>query len=93
MKSVGQQLGDVYVEIEKTLFEADIRGMKPNYDIKAFRAGTKIFLSVLMDKMWELSEAEEMSMENRTKMATKAGEDIRRLVQVYTGIDTHTLYE
>jgi hypothetical protein len=32
-----------------------------------------------------------MSMEDRAKMAQRAGEDLRKLIHTYTGLDTHKL--
>lgn len=91
---IGEKISPILVEIEDALweFEADI-GFKPGYTDDGFRAGIKIFMSVLMDRIWELQDDENIDMETRKAMATKAGEDVRNLVKTYTGIDTHKLYE
>ncbi len=65
---------------------------KPEYTIEGFRAATKIFMSVLMDKIWELQSNENMDMQDRVKMVQKIGDDVRKLVKTYTDIDTHELY-
>lgn len=91
---IGKKLSPILVEIEDTLWEFECySGRKPEYTEEAFRASIKIFMSALMDKMWEVQNFDEMSMEDRGNMATKAGESVRELVKTYTGLDTHKLYE
>ena len=91
---LGKKLSPILVEIENLIFDFEINdGSKPNYDIEAFRATSKIFMSALMDKAYELQDLEKMEFEDRMNMAQKAGEDLRALVKVYTNIDTHDLYK
>ena len=91
---IGEKLSPVLVEIEDALleFEAYV-GDQPNFTDDGFRAGIKIFMSVMMDKAFNLQSNEDMSMDTRIKMITKLGEDTRSLIKTYTDIDTHTLYE
>lgn len=90
----GQQLSEILVEVEDALWDFQIhRGGKPDFTEKGFRAAIKIFMDVLLDKMWELGEADNIQQSDREAMGRKAGEDIRRLVKTYTGIDTLTLYK
>lgn len=67
-------------------------GSKPDFTPETFRAAIKIFQSVMLDKMWELQESEGMDLNDRMKMATSLGEDIRAMVKTYVNIDTHNLY-
>lgn len=91
---IGEKLSPVLSEIEDTLWEYEAyNGSKPGYTIKGFRAAVKIFMSVLADKIWELQSDENIEMEDRLKIAQKCGEDVRKLVKVYTDIDTHKLYK
>lgn len=91
---IGEKITPILIEIENTLWEFEVEnGSKPNYPIEAFRAITKIFMSVLMDKMFELQSNEEMRQEDREAMAYKAGEDLRAFVKKYTDVDTHELYK
>lgn len=91
---IGEKLSPILEEIEYALWEFEANGgSKPNYTIEGFRGGIKIFISVIMDKIWELQQDESISMEDRMNMAQKAGEDIRKLVKTYTDIDTHSLYQ
>ncbi len=90
---IGKKISPILEEIEITLFEFEANvGMKPEFTDDGFRAGIKIFSSVLMDKIWELQENENISIEDRINMVQKVGEDIRKLVKIYTDIDTHKLY-
>lgn len=90
---IGKQLSPILCEIEQTLLEFECNsGLKPEYTTDAFRASIKIFMSVMMDKLWELQEKENISMDDRMKMAEKLGSDIKNLVKIYTDINTLTLY-
>lgn len=66
-------------------------GKKPNYSDSDFRSAIIIFHTALMDKMWDLQESEKMSNEDRENMAQRCGEELRKLVKTYAGIDTHEL--
>ncbi len=91
---IGEELSTVLSEIEETLWDYEANsGAQPEYTLLGLRAATKIFMSVLMDKLWNLQENENMPMEERIKMVTKAGQDIHDLVKTYTDIDTFDLYK
>jgi hypothetical protein len=90
----GEKITPILIEIENAIWEHDFANIgKPNYSIEAFRASIKIFMSILMDKMWELQCNEKLNIEDKSNMAQKAGEELRKLVKTYTNIDTHSLYE
>jgi hypothetical protein len=91
---IGKSLSPVLAEIEETLweFECDMPH-KPCYTTEGFRAGIKIFMSVMMDKIWELQQEEKITMDDRMKMVEQCGKDVRALIKVYTNIDIHSLYE
>lgn len=93
MKSIGENIHPILNEIEETLLEFEANtGSKPNYPPESLRSAAKIFMSVLMDKIWELQEDEKISMEDRCNMAEQCGKDVRKLIKTYTGIDSHTFY-
>ncbi len=93
-ESIGEKLSPKLEEIEATLLEYEEQELgQPLYTEAGFRAAVKIFLSVIMDEMWDLQVDIGMSMEDRLVMAEEAGNDIRKLIMKYTGIDTHTLYK
>ena len=91
---IGQKISPILSVIENALWEFEVNnGCKPEFTEKGFRAATKIFMSALTDKMWELQENEDLTLTDRENMATKAGEAVRNFVKVYTNIDTHDLYK
>ncbi|MDA3781160.1 MAG: hypothetical protein PF487_13185 [Bacteroidales bacterium] len=91
--SIGKKLSPVLDEIEQSLWEYEVEfGNKPDYTLNGFRAGIKIFMSVMMDKVWELQQNEKITMDDRIKMVEQLGKDVRKLIKIYTDIDTHELY-
>jgi len=91
---IGQKISPVLEEIEATLWEFEYHSaVKPEYTMDGFRGGVKIFMSVMMDKMWELQDKDGISSSARIAMAEKLGNEVRSLVKIYTNIDTHELYE
>jgi hypothetical protein len=94
MTTIGQKISPILEEIENTLWEFEaFNGSKPEYTEAGFRAATKIFMSVIMDKMWELQDKENITLEDRGNMAVNAGEAVREFVKTYTNIDMHDLYK
>lgn len=91
---IGKKLSPILVELENALWEHDVKlGVKPEFTDDGLRAAMKIFMSVIMDKMYTLQSHEKIELEDRIKMATKLGDEVRALVKVYTNIDTHDLYK
>lgn len=91
---IGEKLSPILEELEKAIWSFEVYNLgKPNYTEDGFRASIKIFMSTLIDKIWELQEKEGMDIENRGKMVEKAGEELRKFVKTYTDIDTHELYK
>ena len=91
--SVGKSISQILAEIEDVLWEFQAHGgLKPEFTEEGFKGAVKIFIDVMMDKMWELQEGEGISQEDRVKMGEKLGVDIRNLIKNYTDIDTHELY-
>jgi len=64
---------------------------KPNYSNRDFMNTLLIFQTALMDKMYNNQDYDKMDLENRSKMATKCGLDLRKLIHTYTGLDTHKI--
>jgi hypothetical protein len=91
---IGQKLQPILNELEGTIIEFNaFDGSKPNYPPESLRSATMIFMSVLMDKIWEVQEFDKMDFEDREVMAIRAGEDIRKLIHTYTGLDSHDFYK
>ena len=90
---LGLQLSPILDELELAILENSARKLKPCYPDSAIVAASQIFLDVLMDKMFNLQEKENMTLESRCDMAEKAGADLRRLIKTYTDLDSHDFYK
>ena len=62
---------------------------KPNYSNRDFMNATIIFQTALMDKMFDNQDYDDMSIEDRFNMAESCGNELRKLIHTYTGLDTH----
>jgi hypothetical protein len=91
---IGEKISPILSEIESTLWEFEARyEKKPGYTTDGFRASIKIFMSAMMDKIWDLQENEKIDFETRCNMAEKCGQEVRKIVKTYTNIDPHDLYK
>jgi hypothetical protein len=79
----------IFSEIANGLLE--VAEIKPNYSDNAMLDVTLIFQSVFMDKIFDNQNFDNMPIGDRLNMAQKAGEDLRKLIHTYTGLDTHEL--
>jgi len=66
-------------------------GLKPNLSKRDFFNSLLIFQNALMDKLFDLQDYDNLELLQREKMATKCGEDLRKFIHTYTGLDTHKL--
>ena len=91
---IGKKLSPILEEIEMTLLEftANEHTGKPEFTDEGFRASIYIFMTVFMDKIYNLQEDENIAMEDRMNMVENAGNDLRNLIKKYTDIDTHKIY-
>ena len=64
---------------------------KPNYTNREFMNCVIIFQNAMMDKIYDTQEYDNMPIDERVKMATKCGEDLRKFIHTYTGLDTHNV--
>jgi hypothetical protein len=76
---------------ELSLSFLSIAGTKLDYHDKSLFNATLIMQEVLMSKMYDLQEEEQIPMQQRAEMATKCGEELRKLIKTYTGLDTYKL--
>jgi hypothetical protein len=89
MKLIGTQLNPILEEIERAILEFDVRYASPHgFSDAGFRASIFIFISAFTDKIHELQERENMSVEDRVEMVKEAGKEINRLIKVYTNFET-----
>lgn len=92
--TIGEKIEPVLIEIESLMIEYDFYARKPySFSDDAFRAISKIFINGLLDKMWSLQESENIDFQDRLNMSEKAGNETRKLIKTFTGIDSHDFYK
>jgi hypothetical protein len=64
---------------------------KPNFSNDALLDATLIFQTVLFDKVHDLQVDENMKLKYGLEMAESLGNELRKLIKIYTGLDTHDL--
>lgn len=91
--TIGEAISPILSEVEEALWEHEaMNAGPPMFTDDGMRASIKIFMSVLMDRMWRLQRNENMSMEDRMKMAETLGSEMHKMVKTFTDIDTKELY-
>ncbi len=63
-------------------------GNKPNFSNDALLDATFIFQTVLFDKVHDLQTDEKMKLKHGLEMAESLGNELRKLIKVYTNLDT-----
>lgn len=61
---------------------------KPNFTNRHFMNTIIIFQNALMDKMYDNQEYDDMDIEDRLKMVETCGNELKKLIHTYTGLDT-----
>lgn len=92
-KSLGENLAPILSEIEDTILDSHQYNTKPNYPDEALKYAASIFLSVIMDKMYDKQCKDAIEFDLKCNQATECGNEIRQLVLKYTGIDTFDLFK
>lgn len=93
-ENLGIQISPILEEIEMALLEHQIAAQDIlTFTDNGFRAAIKIFMDATLSKMWVMQENENLAMEDKCNMAEKLGEELRKLIKVYTNIETHELYK
>ena len=91
---IGKQISPILLELEAAIIDFDCHvNIKPCYSKDSLRAAGKILISVIMDKMWEMQEEDNMCQDYRMDMAQKCGEDLRKLFKTYCDVDSHDFYK
>ena len=64
---------------------------KPNFTNRHFMNTIIIFQNALMDKMYDNQNYDNMDIEDRLKMVETCGNELRKLIHTYTGLDTYKI--
>jgi len=91
MRAYKKELEVIANDILNQNAEAKGNENKPNYSNRDFMNTLLIFQTALMDKMYDNQDYDKMDFDNRSKMATKCGLDLRKLIHTYTGLDTYKI--
>lgn len=65
--------------------------IKPNFSNDALLDALLIFQTVLFDKVHDLQVDEKMKLKHGLEMAESLGNELRKMIHTYTGLDTHEL--
>ena len=93
MRSYKNELEAIANDLLTQNAEAKGNENKPNYSNRDFMNAVIIFQTALMDKMYDLQVKENISSDDRLKMAESCGLSLRELIHTYTGLDTHKFEE
>ena len=93
MRAYKKELEIIATDILNQNAEAQGIENKPNYSNREFMNTVIIFQTAIMDKMWDMQEYDSMDIKDRQDMAMKCGEDMRKFIFTYTGLDTHKFEE
>ena len=66
---------------------------KQNFSNDAFVDALLIFQTVIFDKVHDLQVDEQMKLKYGLEMAESLGNELRRIIKIYTGLDTVKLVE
>ena len=91
MRSYKNELEAIANDLLTQNAEANGNENKPNYSNRDFMNAIIVFQAALMDKMYDKQNSDKMNIDDRLKMAESCGLDLRKLIQTYTGLDTHKL--
>jgi len=69
----------------------EVAEIKQNFSNNAFIDATLIFQTVLMDKLYDNQNYDKMKFDDRCNMAASCGNELRKLIHTYTGLDTFEL--
>ena len=87
-----KKLEPILAKLEMSIAEFNVIGEKPNWSNEAFMAQITLFMSGLVDKMYDKEIKDNTDFEQRCKKVTKMGEELREFILQYTDLDTHKIY-
>ena len=92
-KTFGELVEPCLIDLEDLFMDYEVNHLtKPKHSLNTLRAVSRLFASVMIDKIDDLQTKENIDFEDRIKMCQKFGEDFSKLIKIYDDIDTKTLY-
>ena len=92
MEMLIKKLEPILAELEMCILEFNVTGKKPNWSNESFMAQITLFMSGLVDKMYDKEIKNNTDFEQRCKTETKMGNELRDFIMQYTDLDTHKIY-
>lgn len=93
MRSYKKELEIIGNDLLNQNAEAKGNENKPNYSKRDFMNAVIIFENALMDKMYDVMEFDNMTNEEKIKMATHCGLELRNFIYKYTNLDTYKVQD
>lgn len=91
-KTTGEDLSEIYARLEDILWKLPDEE-KLDLTRAGFQGACKIFLSALMDKMWEEQERKNIPFHVRREAVKYFAQSLRSLTRQATGIDPADFYK
>lgn len=92
--NLAEKLEPIFIELENTLLDSAVAKSGPlNFSDDSVRAIIYIFSTMMIDRMWNLSEDEKLELKDRSNLAESLGSELRKFIKTYTNIDTYELYK
>lgn len=93
-QAIGDQYNEVFEALHDALWEHDADVETPyGFPDEALRNASKIFMTVMMDRLWERIKAENIQMPIAEKMAEDLGREMRELVKKHVLVDVANYYK
>ncbi|MBP9839974.1 MAG: hypothetical protein KBC44_03310 [Candidatus Pacebacteria bacterium] len=88
-KEYGKNISPIFEELSDALWEIDAREDNEPYEYGEFALNhaTKIFMSVIMDKLWTRMQAQDLEPEEMEALTIKLGEGLKQLIRDTLHID------
>ncbi len=91
--TTGDKFNKVLESIHDGFWEYNLQGKPFDFPPEALRNATKIFMDVIMDRMWKRMKAEGFTQEISGRMAEDCGKEMRELIKKYTLVDMPDFYK
>jgi len=89
----GDKYNEILEELHDAFWERDSYNIPYEFPPEALRNASKIFMVVMMDRLWERIKASDMDMEIAGKMAEDCGKGFREFIKKYTFVDVSDYYK
>ena len=91
---IGEKLSPILEEIDNAMldFKVACPNTNPKFTTEGFRSAISIFMFAMTDKLYENLEIKNATQNEAEFEAMQLGQELRKMVLRYTGIDTYDLF-